>query len=60
MSTHTALLGRYESLDAIELTASIIVVEARHATIIADRIGADLATQLGNDQPALELAGGAA
>ncbi len=59
VSTHTALLGEYESADAIALTASIIVVEARHATIIADRLGVDLATKLGNEQPALELGGAA-
>ncbi len=55
--TDTELLGIYESLDAIELTASILVVEARHATALADLAGvSDLDIVFGNAQPPLDLA----
>ena len=43
---------------AIALTASIAVVEARHATVLADLLGVDdLDVLFGNDQSALELTG---
>jgi hypothetical protein len=60
VATHTALLGEYESADAVTLTASILVVEARHATVLAAVLGVDdLDTLFGNDQPALTLGGDA-
>jgi hypothetical protein len=37
--THTGLLTGYESVDARTLTASIVVVEARMATVLADMAG---------------------
>ena len=39
VDTHTALLGGYESADAIELTASILVVEARQAAVLTSMAG---------------------
>ena len=39
VDTHTMLLGGYESIDAIELTASILVVEARHAAVLTSMAG---------------------
>jgi len=58
VSTHTSLISQYESNDAISLTASIAVVEARHATVLADLLGVDdLAVLFGNDQPPLQLTG---
>lgn len=58
VATHTALISEYESADAIALTASIAVVEARQATVIADLLGVDdFDILFGNDQPALELSG---
>jgi hypothetical protein len=36
VATHTKLLSSYESFDAISLTGSILVVEARQATVLAD------------------------
>lgn len=60
VATHTALLGEYESSDAISLTTSILVTEARHATVLAAVLGVDdLDTLFGNDQSALELGGDA-
>ncbi len=38
-ATHTRLLPEYESVNARKLTASIIVVEARMATVLADLRG---------------------
>jgi hypothetical protein len=38
-ATHTALLPEYVSVDARTLTASILVVEARMATVLADLQG---------------------
>jgi hypothetical protein len=58
VSTYTSLLGEWESSRAIRLTASIAVVEARHATVFADLLGVDdLDVLFGNEQPALELIG---
>ncbi len=36
VATHTALLADYESVNARKLTASILVVEARMATVLSD------------------------
>jgi hypothetical protein len=36
VATHTELFSLYESIDAVSLTGSILVVEARHATVLAD------------------------
>jgi hypothetical protein len=36
VATHTELLSGYESFDAVSLTGSILVVEARQATVLAD------------------------
>lgn len=58
VATHTSLLAEYESNQAILLTASIITVEARHATVLADVLGVDdLDVVFGNDQSAIELGG---
>lgn len=59
-ATHTALISEYESDDAIALTASIAVNEARHATVLADLLGVDdLDVLFGNDATALSLGGDA-
>ncbi len=62
VATHTALLGSYESMDAIELTASIITVESRHAAVLTSLAGfaSNLDEMLGNSADALDLTGGAA
>lgn len=57
VATHTALLEQYESDDAITLTASILVVEARHATVLADALGTDLDERFSNTGEALNLGG---
>lgn len=61
-ATHTALLAQYESVKAKRLTASIIVVEARMATVLADLGG--VASNLDDIfvpvAEALQLTGGAA
>jgi rubrerythrin len=58
VSTYTSLIDAWESTNAISLTASIAVVEARHATVFADLLGVDdLDVLFGNDQPALDLTG---
>ena len=44
VATHTALMGELESTSALNLTASILVVEARHATVLGDIAGEDLAS----------------
>ncbi len=55
-ATHTALIGRYESDDAIALTASIALTEVRHATVLADLLGVtDFDVLFGNDETALSL-----
>ena len=41
VATHTELLGEYESAAAVNLAGSIIVVEARHATVLGDMLGED-------------------
>lgn len=62
VATHSALLGAYDSIDAIELTASIVTVEARHAAVFTSMAGfaANLDDMLGPDAAALDLTGGAA
>lgn len=58
VATHTELLGEYESADAISLTASILVVEARQATVLANVLGVDdLDVLFGNEQAPLSLGG---
>ena len=61
-ATHTALLPEYVSIDARTLTASILVVEARMATVLTDFAG--LATNLDDvfepDAEPLDLTAGAA
>ena len=44
VATHTELVGMYESETAVRLTASILVVEARHATVLGDMAGDDAET----------------
>ena len=52
-ATHTELLGMYSSETAIRLTASILVITARHATVLGDMGGDDAATLLSaTGQPA--------
>lgn len=62
VATHTELLGGYESVSAIELTASIVAVEARHATVFTSMAGfaSNLDDLLGSDAAALDLTGDAA
>jgi rubrerythrin len=62
VATHTALLANYESIDAIELTASIITTESRHAAVFASLAGfaSNLDEMLSNSAAPLELSGGAA
>ncbi len=57
-ATHTALIAEFESDDAIALTASIALSEARHATVLADLLGvSDLDVLFGNTASALSLGG---
>lgn len=59
VATHTSLISRYQSSHAISLTASIAVVEARQATVLADLLGVDdLDVIFGNDATPLEISGG--
>ena len=59
VATHTALLEDYESDAARSLTASILVMEARMATVLAVDLGVDdLDVLFGNDATPLELEGG--
>ena len=62
VATHTELLADYESIDAIELTASIIVTESRHAAVFTSLAGfaSNLDEMLSNSAAPLELSGGAA
>ena len=62
VATHTELLANYESIDAIELTASIIVTESRHAVVFTSLAGfaSNLDEMLSNSAAPLELSGGAA
>jgi hypothetical protein len=62
VATHTALLGNYDSIQAIQLTASIIPVEARHATVLTSLAGfaSNLDDMLDNSAEPLDISGGAA
>lgn len=59
VATHTELVGLLESADAAALAASILVIEARHATVLADAagLGDDLDALLVNDAEPLLPAG---
>lgn len=61
VATHTDLLTRYESTSAVSLTASILVVESRHAAVLADVAGRgdDLDALLVNTAEPLDLGGAA-
>jgi len=59
VATHSALLDDYESDDAIVLTGSILVVEARHSTVLADILDIPLEERFVNTGVALELGGAA-
>ncbi|MEL6892758.1 MAG: ferritin-like domain-containing protein [Actinomycetota bacterium] len=59
VATHTALLSEFQSADAVNLTASILVVEARHATVLADLLGVELSDRLANAGAPLQLGGAA-
>lgn len=61
-ATHTALLAEYVSVDARTLTASIVVVEARMATVLTDLGGlaSDLDDVFQPDTEPLQLTAGAA
>jgi hypothetical protein len=61
-ATHTALLPEYESVNARKVTASIIVVEARMATVLSDfgGLASDFDEVFEPDAEPLELAAGAA
>ena len=39
VATHTELLGQLEGIDGARLIASILIVEARHGTVLADVAG---------------------
>ncbi len=60
-ATHTALLPEYVSVDARTLTASILVVEARMATVLTDFAGldSDLDDVFEPDAAPLDLTAGA-
>lgn len=62
VATHTELLAHYESIDAIELTASIITTESRQAVVFTSLAGfaSDLDEMLSNSAAPLKLSGGAA
>lgn len=62
VATHIELLGGYENIGAIELTASILTVESRHAVVLTSLAGfsANLDEMLGNSADALSSTGGAA
>lgn len=50
VATHTELVGTLQGTDGTSLVASILVVEARHATVLADMAGVtDLDTFLVNE-----------
>jgi hypothetical protein len=55
VATHTALLGQYESVSALNLTGSILVVEARQATVLGDIEGDELEGLLEADGEAVEI-----
>ncbi len=59
VATHTDLLGSYDSIDAIELTASIITVESRHAVALTSLAGfaSNLDEMLENGADAFDQSG---
>jgi F0F1-type ATP synthase membrane subunit c/vacuolar-type H+-ATPase subunit K len=61
VATHTSLLGDYESVDARSLTAAILVVEARMATVLTDfgGLASNLDDMFEPTAEPLDLAGGA-
>lgn len=62
VATHTELLANYDSIDAIELTASIIATESRQAAVFTSLAGfaSNLDEMLSNSAAPLDLSGGAA
>jgi hypothetical protein len=62
VATHTALLGGYEGIQAVNLTASIITVESRHAVVLTSLAGfaSNLDDMLDNSAEPLDISGGAA
>jgi hypothetical protein len=61
VATHTELIGRLAGIDGIAAIASIVVVEARHGTVLADVAGNgdDLDAMLTSDAEPLEMPAGA-
>lgn len=57
--TYTELVGSVANVDAASLAASILIVESRHCTIMADLAGRgnDLTALLDNDATPLDVAG---
>jgi Ferritin-like domain len=55
VATHTTLLGEYASSSARVLTAAILVVEARQATVLGDMARGDLAGLLESDGDAITI-----
>ena len=59
VSTHLQLVGQFEGTDPVDLITAILVVENRHAAVLADIAGEnDLESLLGTTDPA--MAAGAA
>lgn len=59
VATHLQLVGQFEGTDPVDLITAILVVENRHAAVLADIAGEnDLETLLGTTEPA--TAGGSA
>ena len=58
VATHTELLGQYESIQAVRLTASILLVESRQATVLGDIVGDDTDALLSATGTAVSAAGG--
>ena len=53
MSTHLQLVGQFEGTDPVDLVTAILVVENRHAAVLADIAGeSDVETLLGSTEPA--------
>lgn len=53
VATHLQLVGQFEGTDPVDLTTAILVVENRHAAVLADIAGeSDLETLLGSTEPA--------
>jgi hypothetical protein len=61
VATHNELIGRLSGIDGISAIASIVVVEARHGTVLADVAGSgdDLDALLTSDAEPLEVPTGA-